>query len=218
MTTETGMAAKRGRVPGSGRKPGTRNALPPMGKSFREVLRNLIGIDDESVERLKRINGSAVAARQRLWETLHGVRPATTQEFLAVMKFCADYGLGTPVKMPADVVAREPLVFVTVHQHLPWCWAADGAENGRLTEQLKRGQHICASEAPADQLLTGRAARSAEMISSKAKEEELRALEAKNPTVIEVEPEPAKAGEPEETLEIVTEPPEVFTPGGGRGR
>ncbi len=214
MTTETGMAAaKRGRVPGSGRKPGTKNSLPPMGKNFREVLRNMMFIDDESVVRLKRINGKAVAARERLWQTLHGLRPATTQEFLAVMRFCADYGVGTPVKMQGDVVAREPLLFVSRFQHLPWCWATDSSETGMLTDQLKQGQHICASEAPADQVLAGRAGRSAQMIKEGDAQ---RALEAAG-KVIEVEPEPAK-GDPEETLEIVTEPPEIFSPGGGRGR
>ncbi len=44
--------------------------------------------------------------------------------------------------------------------------------------------------------------RSAQMIADKAKEEELRALEAKNPTVIDVEPEG-------ETLEAVVPPPPV---------
>jgi hypothetical protein len=108
------------RVPGSGRKPGTKNALPPMGKGFREVLRNLIGIDDESVVRLKRIDKRAVSARERLWQTLHGVRPASTQEFLAVLKFCADYGIGTPVRMTGDVVQRPPLQFVSQTGYLPY--------------------------------------------------------------------------------------------------
>jgi hypothetical protein len=78
-----------------------------------------------------------------------------------------------------------------------------------LTDQLKQGQHICASEAPADQVLTGRAGRSAQMIKDG---DALRALEAAG-KVIEVEPEPVK-GDPEETLESVNIPeqPEVFTP------
>jgi hypothetical protein len=46
-----------------------------------------------------------------------------------------------------------------------------------------------------------------------------RALEAAG-KVIEPEPEPAKADPDAETLESVNipEPPEIFNPGGGRGR
>ena len=75
------------------------------------------------------------------------------------------------------------------------------------------GDRLGRFAAAADQVLAGRAGRSAQMIADKAAEEKLRALEAKNPTVIEVEPEG-------ETLQAVIpppEPPEIFNPG-GRGR
>ncbi len=105
-----------------------------MGKAFREVLRNLIGIDDESVVRLKQINGAAVSARQRLWETLHGLRPASTQGFLAVMKFCADYGIGTPVKMQADGVQKASVLFVSTRDYKPY----DARANPEIDERSRR--------------------------------------------------------------------------------
>jgi len=160
-----------------------------MGKNFREVLRNLIGIDDESVVRLKRIDGKAVSARERIWQTLHGLRPASTQEFLAVMKFCADYGIGTPVKMQADGVQKASVLFVTQHGYMPF--------DARAYPEVD--------------------ARSRAMNLENDAKLQLEAAERSKPEVV-IESEPAKAEPEGETLEIVSELPETFTPPNTRER
>jgi len=184
MDTETiTMDDKPKKIPGTGRGTGrargSKNRLPSMGKNFREVLRNLIGIDDESVERLKRIDAKAVSARERIWQTVNGLRPASTAEFLAVMKFCADYGIGRPVPMKDDVTQKPSLIFTSIHGYVPW-----------------------SPLAPANRVMD---ARSAKMNAENDEEIRLRALEkAKPPEVIEAE---AKAADDGETLERVVPPP-----------
>ncbi len=187
MDTETITMNGQKKIPGTGRGTGralgSKNKLPALGKNFREVLRNMMFIDDESVERLKRIDGRAVAARERIWQTLHGIRPASTAEFLAVMKFCADYGIGTPVKMTGDVVQRPPLVFASQSGYVPY--DSRHPSNIPIDERSRR------FNIENDQKLA------------------IEAAERK----AQIEVEPAKADSDAETLELVREQPEVFERG-----
>jgi len=80
----------------------------------------MLGFDDAAVARTGKINGPGVAARQRLFETLHGLRPATPKEWLETLRFVWDRAIGLPVKMTGDVVQRPPLVFTSLHGHVPW--------------------------------------------------------------------------------------------------
>jgi len=168
MDTETitmdGQKKTPGTGRGTGRARGSKNALPPMGKGFREVLRNMMAIDDESVERLKKINGAAVSARQRLWETLHGIRPASTAEFLSILKYCSDYGIGRPVPMKDDAVQKPALVFTSIHGYQPW-----------------------SPLAPANREMD---ARSAKMNAENDKQLALEAAERAKPVVLEADSEP----------------------------
>jgi hypothetical protein len=54
---------KRQKVPGSGRKSGTKNILPPLGKSARETLMNILAFDDEAVTIHAAIQLAAAAVR-----------------------------------------------------------------------------------------------------------------------------------------------------------
>ncbi len=104
-------------------------------------------IDDESVERLKKINGAAVSARQRLWETLHGLRPASTQEFLAVLKYCSDYGIGTPIKMQADSVQKASVLFVSTRDYKPYDARANPEIDARSRQINRENDQKLALEA-----------------------------------------------------------------------
>jgi hypothetical protein len=119
-------------------------------------------IDDESVERLKKINGTAVSARERIWQTVNGLRPASTAEFLAVMRFCADYGIGRPVPMKDDAVQRASVLFVSSRDYKPY----DARANPEIDE------------------------RSRQMNLENDRKLALEAAERAKPTVIEAESEP----------------------------
>jgi hypothetical protein len=149
---------------GGGRAPGQKNILPPLGKSARETLQNMLGFDDAAVARTGQINGPGVAARQRLFETLHGLRPSTPKEFLEALRFVWDRGIGTPTRMRDDAVQKPSLIFTTIHGHQPW-----------------------SPLAPANREMD---ARSAKMNAENDAQLALEAAERAKPVVIEAEAEP----------------------------
>jgi hypothetical protein len=160
---------------GGGRAPGQRNILPPLEKSARATLQAMLGFDDAAVARTGQINGPGVAARQRLFETLHGLRPATPKEFLEALRFVWDRAIGTPVKMAGDVVQRPSVVFVTTHGRQPWDPAVDPGRE-----------------------------KSAQMIKDKEAQLQLEAADRKAEAAV-IEAAPAKGDTDAESLEIVRE-------------
>ena len=100
-----------------GRQRGTPNKL---GSSIAEVFRNLMGLDDEAVERTAKIDGKGYRCRRRLFEMLHGDRDVDPA-FTNLLKTCLAYGFGTPRRMEADTAGAmmRRLAFITA-RGLPW--------------------------------------------------------------------------------------------------
>jgi hypothetical protein len=180
MDNEQKPKPRKGTV-GGGRAPGQRNIMPPLEKSARATLQAMLGFDDAAVAATGQINGRGVAARQRLFETLHGLRPATPKEFLEALRFVWDRAIGTPTKMRDDAVQKPSVIFTSVHGYQPW-----------------------SPLAPANREMD---ARSAALNAANDEEIRMRALEkAKPPEVLEAE---SKAADEGEGLEVVKPlPPE----------
>jgi hypothetical protein len=160
---------------GGGRAPGQRNILPPLEKSARATLQAMLGFSDSEVARTGMLNGKGISARQRLFETLHGLRPATPKEFMDALRFVWDRGIGLPTKMRDDIVQRPPLIFASQTGYLPYD-----------------------SRHPANREMD---ARSAALNAANDEEIRILALEKAKPEVLAVE---SKADE-EPALEIVRE-------------
>jgi hypothetical protein len=100
-----------------GRQKGTPNKL---GSTISEVFRNVLGLDDEAVERTKKIDGEGYGARIRLQEMISGKRdpdPAWT----GLLRVCLAYGYGNPRTMEPDQAGamQRRLAFIT-SRGLPW--------------------------------------------------------------------------------------------------
>lgn len=173
-----------------GRKPGSKNKSTLLGKGIAEVFRNMLGFDDEAVERTGIINGRGVSARKRIIDTLHGRRPVTNAEHRALVAMMLPYAYGLPNKMPLAGGPNRTLIFAMTHGYQPWAPEVDPLRE-----------------------------RAAAMIQAKAEREQLLALEGGTPTVIEATKAAPNEPEGE-TLESVSEPPDNPSAfgGGGRGR
>jgi hypothetical protein len=100
-----------------GRQKGTPNKL---GTTISEVFRNILGLDDDAVERTKKIDGEGYGARIRLQEMISGKRdpdPAWT----GLLRVCLSYGYGNPRTMEPDQAGAmmRRLAFITA-RGLPW--------------------------------------------------------------------------------------------------
>jgi hypothetical protein len=112
-----GPGRPKGQKKTGGRQKGTPNKL---GSSIAEVFRNLMGLDDEAVERTAKIDGKGYRCRRRLFEMLHGDRDVDPA-FTNLLRTCLAYGFGTPRRMEPDqagAMARR-LAFITA-RGLPW--------------------------------------------------------------------------------------------------
>jgi len=158
-----------------GRVAGVPNKRTLIGKSVSETLSNWLGFDDAAVERTGMIDGKGYGGRLKLEAMWNKGRPIDPQ-FVALGKFLFSYAYGNPGKMVMESKQqRPPVIFLGSKP-----WDPENPNNKAMD------------------------ARSARMIEAKDAEEKLRALEAKQPEIIDVESAKADEGE---TLERVIEPP-----------
>jgi len=117
MDNEAKPKPRKGTV-GGGRAIGQKNKVqnPAVKKSISELFKNMMGLDDEAVERTGRIDGKGYGFRLRWKEILDGKRtpdPAYTN----AVKLSLSYAVGTPGKMQDTTKPRESLIFLGLK---PW--------------------------------------------------------------------------------------------------
>ena len=105
---------------GPGRPKGRLNNRTLIGKSVAETLKNMLGFDDESVQRTGQIDREGYGARLRLAKMLRGERDVDPA-FIGALKFTFAYAFGSPRRMEADTEAAmaRRLAFITA-RGLPW--------------------------------------------------------------------------------------------------